>query len=901
MRNRFFLFATLVATLLLLPVIVLNAQSNEADSAESTPNPALQNEIVGRLFIKEFTNTADFADAIEVIDYGRFQWAIFPAGSRAAQQLDTVSFNLQLGNGIVETTAETASALAADNGREGGNQLHLVQLIGPVKADWRERIEASGLEIVQYIYPFTYVVYGEQAQVDAVNSAEFTRWNAPFATDYRILPELQTINSRTPVPHRIVALNSNDIDALASQVSQLTQSDAAFTALNDTWSVATVALTTETLAQVAALSGVYSIQPEPTDGGPRGELTNQITVRNLDALGVVQTGYEDWLNQVGVNGNGVIVANVDDGIQQSHPDLAANMLDCVGTTCGNNVTSSHGTHTAGIIAATGTSSPLLNGFKRGLGVAPGANMVEQLYSPTYQSANGMLTLMRESVQNGAVISANSWGPSGTPRGYDNNTLQVDIGVRDADATTAGNQPLSYILSFMNGYGGTSSQGSPDEAKNVFTIGSSNAQFTNGDQSNDLFSLSRNSAHGPALDGRIIPHMIAPGCYTDSTVNTNAYGFKCGTSMASPHVSGGAALFFEAYRLQYGQDPSPAMVKAAFTVVADSMAGNDDADDDPLGQPFDSKQGWGLFNLSEVISPTQPVLYIDQTTLFTQTGQAFTLNVGPATPDEPMRIMLTWSDAPGHGLGGNTPAWVNNLDLIASHDGNIYVGNQFDANGWSEPSVTLDSQNNTEGIFFENIAAEDELQLIVLASDVNSDGVPNNDIAIDQDFALACYNCVPLTTTQPTSINLSMQKTHQANSAAIISAGFAAGTLLTYAVTRTVTLNGSYVISSTLADTPPAGLEILPETIRVNGQLEPTAYDAERGEIVVQESLELVNVIRSTVLTYQARIKDEAIGMQLTNHASSMVMVNGAVRHASASDTIQVNHTLYLPVIMQDSP
>ena len=44
----------------------------------------------------------------------------------------------------------------------------------------------------------------------------------------------------------------------------------------------------------------------------------------------------------------------------------------------------------------------------------------------------MTQLMVESRQNGAVASSNSWGPSGSPQGYDIDTLEVDIAVRDAD-------------------------------------------------------------------------------------------------------------------------------------------------------------------------------------------------------------------------------------------------------------------------------------------------------------------------------------------------------------------------------------------------------------------------------------------------------------------------------------
>ena len=58
-----------------------------------------------------------------------------------------------------------------------------------------------------------------------------------------------------------------------------------------------------------------------------------------------------------------------------------------------------------------------NGFLRGLGMAPGANLIEQLYSPTFTQAGGMLTLMTESYRNHAIVSGNSWGPAATPQGY----------------------------------------------------------------------------------------------------------------------------------------------------------------------------------------------------------------------------------------------------------------------------------------------------------------------------------------------------------------------------------------------------------------------------------------------------------------------------------------------------
>ena len=147
-------------------------------------------------------------------------------------------------------------------------------------------------------------------------------------------------------------------------------------------------------------------------------------------------------------------------------------------------------------------------------MAPGANLVEQVYSPTYTYPDGMLTLMTQSYRNGAVVSGNSWGPSGTALGYDEDTRLVDIGVRDADPDAPGNQQLSYVLSIMNGYGDTSSQGTPDEAKNIFTIGATVMQNSSGEQNTNINDLAIVTGYGPALDGRTIPHLVAPGCEVD---------------------------------------------------------------------------------------------------------------------------------------------------------------------------------------------------------------------------------------------------------------------------------------------------------------------------------------------------------------------------------------------------
>ena len=53
--------------------------------------------------------------------------------------------------------------------------------------------------------------------------------------------------------------------------------------------------------------------------------------------------------------------------------------------------------------------------------------------------------------------------------------------------------------------------------------------------------------------------------------------------------------------------------------------------------------------------------------------------------------------------------------------------------------SADTLNNAEGVFLEFPPAN--VTLRVLASNINSDGVPNFNDETDQDFALVCSNCL----------------------------------------------------------------------------------------------------------------------------------------------------------------
>lgn len=76
-----------------------------------------------------------------------------------------------------------------------------------------------------------------------------------------------------------------------------------------------------------------------------------------------------------------------------------------------------------------------------------------------------------------------------------------------------------------------------------------------------------SSRGPVVDTWMIkPDVSAPGVDIVSTIPGNAYGSKQGTSMASPHVAGAAALILEAHPTWNVDDVKAALMNTAVNLV-----------------------------------------------------------------------------------------------------------------------------------------------------------------------------------------------------------------------------------------------------------------------------------------------------------------------------------------------
>ncbi len=419
------------------------------------------------------------------------------------------------------------------------------------------------------------------------------------------------------------------------------------------------------------------------------------------------------------------------------------------------------------------------GFHYGLGVCPFVKMGSSVvFDPDYFTSPDYAVLQSQAYQSGARISNNSWGGSASGD-YDSDAQAYDALVRDAQPggstyPTPGNQEM--VLVFSSGNDGPSlfSLGSPGSAKNVITVGASeNVQAFGGadgsgitdsqaDSANDLLSF---SSRGPCSDGRMKPDLVAPGSHISGGVpqtaspgqngtanpcflsngdgvsggpnrslffpaNQQFYTASSGTSHAAPCVSGACALLRQYFINQFTNPPSPAMTKAYLVNSTRYLTGN--GANDTL---WSSGQGMGELNLGTAFDGLPRFLRDElPADLFTATGQSRTFTATVANTNQPFRVTLAWTDAPGSTAGD---AYNNNLDLTVTVGGQVYKGNVF-SHQFSIPGGSSDTRNNVESVFLPAGTAG-PIAITVTAADINSDGVPNNSTPLDQDFALVAYN------------------------------------------------------------------------------------------------------------------------------------------------------------------
>ena len=661
----------------------------------------------------------------------------------------------------------------------GERGLYLLQLSGPTDDAWLDALEAEGVQVVQYQASYAYIVRMTPNQTARLGRLPFVRWQGIYEPAYRLAPSLVAPATSVAAANQRETVAVSIFDDLQSGGS-VEQTVKAILALGgrlvtqqpaapaDSIALALFELPASTLLSVTQLADVVWVTPYQAKTLD-DEMADQLTA---DGTIPASPGYSAWLAASGLDGSGVRLGLADTGFDTgvaatAHPDLGPRLIP-IGLPVDH---TGHGTHVGGIIAGSGTLGATdVLGFRMGLGVAPGAQVVVRDYADAEPS------ITRDLVRQGVVASNHSYTLHAAGEGYTAIDRDYDLLVRDADRDTpAVAEPLLPVFSAGN----SGSSGPTKEAKNILTVANArNGRSSSGAPGgSDTEALSLSSSRGPTQDGRLYPHLAAPGQAVISTRSSLAdvaacttipqgapttgptYALCSGTSMAAPHVTGAAGLLTQWWRASHaGQNPSPALLKALLLNQTTDLT-NEDADTATANVPIpNNSEGWGRLTLTHIVQPPQPTFYVDQTALFTTSGQTWSQRVQAADSSQPLRITLAWSDAPGPGSGGRTAAWVNDLDLTLSQGGTVYHGNAF-VGGVSAPGGVADTRNNVEMVLLPAPAGVYELR--VTAANIAGDGVPYNGDPTDQDFALVCYNCVRLDTgpTPTATLTLPPSPTH----------------------------------------------------------------------------------------------------------------------------------------------
>lgn len=284
----------------------------------------------------------------------------------------------------------------------------------------------------------------------------------------------------------------------------------------------------------AAIASMVGQTPVSSSSGQPFSIQTQEQAWNADLVNAPQV----WSQ--GFTGKGVTVAVLDSGVDFKHLDLNDNIWTNTGEIAGNGIDddgngfiddsrgwdfvgntnnpldrNGHGTHVAGIIAAE------RNGVGT-VGIAPDATImpIRVLDDAGNGSVTGIARGIYYAIEHGADVINLSLGGNSP-------TLLLRNAIRDAVnqgvvvTIAAGNESLSvpaYPAQYAKDWG--IAVGAVDRDGN--------------------FAYFSNQAGQTPLD-----YVVAPGVGIYSTMPGDRYGYLSGTSMASPHVAGVAALILEA--------------------------------------------------------------------------------------------------------------------------------------------------------------------------------------------------------------------------------------------------------------------------------------------------------------------------------------------------------------------
>ncbi|MCP4539796.1 MAG: S8 family serine peptidase [Chloroflexi bacterium] len=547
----------------------------------------------------------------------------------------------------------------------GDNDYYLIQFSYPFPTQARYRLEEIGVTFYDYVG-----VSGMYARVPAQALETLQNTIAKGAilyvgsipTQAKVEPNLAAQAEASPkMEHSVIVLTFDEptpaqLEELQKLLTIDRRSDGPMHILEGQ-------ALGSSIQELARLGYIRWVEPQQVN-----------TLGNLE--GGMGIGSDIVRGTLGFDGTGVQVMVVDTGIARDgttyHPDLQASRIldqyDYQNTDTNAADDNSHGSHVAGSIGGLYDNGNM-NSVEAWQGVAPGADLLiyklccggDQFSSVWFQQSLERAT----SGGRTAHISNNSWGGgNGT---YSTHSEIADRAVRGE----YNSEPINMVILSHND---DDLACAPGTGKNVITVGSvkdgnyPDIAFTTCGTTDDYNWPPGErvcySNYGPIdTDGdtntRVKPDVMAPGAMIFSTTpwylgGYDYYGFKHGTSMATPHVSGALAQILDAHS---SSNPWlfdwPMVVKAMLLATTVDVGGNTDL------------YGHGLVNPYHAIyyqaGVDAPMSFWGNSVATTGETKDFTFNV----PDgyEEVRVVLTWADPAG------SNEVDNDLDISSVRDAN----------------------------------------------------------------------------------------------------------------------------------------------------------------------------------------------------------------------------------------
>jgi serine protease AprX len=422
--------------------------------------------------------------------------------------------------------------------------------------------------------------------------------------------------------------------------------DKGITGVRHLWIINGMAATlpSSIIRELAANPSVESIVRDRTLRTPKAVTASTATPEwNITAINAPEL----W--GIGYTGAGVVVANMDTGVDPDHPDLKTrwrggsnSWYDPNGQHAAPYDANGHGTQTMGVIVGGdvgGTS----------IGVAPGAKWIAvKIYDDSDTTTYSIIHDAFQWLLNPDGIKGTADAPDVVNMSWDLEAINSCVPEFQADIDTLKAAGITVAISAGNYGPNVSTSVSPANYSNAFAVGAV-------DETKNIRSF---SSRGPsACGGATFPELVAPG-YNIKTADLsfggaipNPYAYVTGTSFSAPHVAGAMALLLGAL-----PDLTPAELEQALTATAMDLGATG----------VDNVYGYGLVDVAAA--------YIALTNAFESISQpsapagpikgkpgasyTFSTNGSVSSLGDPVQYLIDWGD-------GTDSGWLPQGTLSAS--------------------------------------------------------------------------------------------------------------------------------------------------------------------------------------------------------------------------------------------